>query len=319
MHNKNSDQAETSPDIEYKTPYRAILEPRDMAKWQRSSAYNEIVSFIEQLSQSVKGKRISSQYKVSTNAQGISQLLEEAKQWIDEFPPDASSASRFGNNSFRRWHEKLSKQIPELLRKLLPLQFHDAICELAPYLVEAFGNASRIDYGSGHELSFLVWLLCLCKIGFLEPSDSTAMVLVVFKKYIDLCRQLQRTYKLEPAGSHGVWGLDDYQFLPFYFGSAQFIGSEITPAESISPRLISSQGDEYLYLQGIRFIMEMKSGPFFEHSRQLYDISGVTKWEKVNQGLGKMYKAEVLGKFPVVQHLLFGSLASISSSPAYKS
>ncbi|KAJ2801607.1 Serine/threonine-protein phosphatase 2A activator [Coemansia guatemalensis] len=290
-----------------------------MAKWKCSLAYSEIVSFIEQLSQSVEGKTVSSQYEVSTNAQNICQLLEETERWIDQFPPDTSSTSRFGNKSFRKWHDKLTKQAPELLRRLLPPRLCDATPELAPYLSEGFGNATRIDYGSGHELSFLVWLLCLCKVGYLEPSDSTAIVLVVFKKYLDVCRQLQRMYKLEPAGSHGVWGLDDYQFLPFYFGSAQFIGSEIAPAESISPRLICEQGDEYLYLQGIRFIMEMKSGPFFEHSRQLYDISGVPKWEKVNQGLGKMYKAEVLGKFPVVQHLLFGSLASISSSAAYRS
>ena len=41
-------------------------------------------------------------------------------------------------------------------------------------------------------------------------------------------------------------------------------------------------------------LCKVKSGPFAEHSNQLYNISGVPAWSKVNSGLIKMYKAEVI-------------------------
>jgi len=52
----------------------------------------------------------------------------------------------------------------------------------------------------------------------------------------------------------------------------------------------------------------VKKGPFFEHSPTLYDISAVPYWGKINKGMVKMYKVEVLGKFPVIQHFPIGKV-----------
>jgi serine/threonine-protein phosphatase 2A activator len=54
----------------------------------------------------------------------------------------------------------------------------------------------------------------------------------------------------------------------------------------------------------------MKKGPFGEHSPQLNNISFVPHqlWQKVNLGMIKMYQLELLDKFPIVQHFLFGRL-----------
>jgi serine/threonine-protein phosphatase 2A activator len=126
--------------------------------------------------------------------------------------------------------------------------------------------------------------------------------------YLDLCRKLQRTYYLEPAGSKGQWCLDDYQFLPFLWGSSQLTDDgPIEPKQATDERFYRDLANDYLYLSAIKYINEVKTGPFFEHSSTLYDISNVAQWSKVNQGMIKMYHGEVCLNLCLFIHFKFNS------------
>ncbi len=91
---------------------------------------------------------------------------------------------------------------------------------------------------------------------------------------------------LEPAGSHGVWGLDDYQMLAFLFGASQLCRSPDYLPESIHTEKAMNDSENYMYFGCIKFIKAVKKGcPFSESSPMLNDISAVPSWEKVTQGL----------------------------------
>ncbi|KOX68543.1 Serine/threonine-protein phosphatase 2A activator [Melipona quadrifasciata] len=240
-------------------------------------------------------------------------MLNEFDEWITQIPP-TEQPQRFGNKSFRVWHEKLQQNGIVELQKVLPEKLHRAVPEIVQYLYEGFGNPTRIDYGTGHEMAFLMFLCCMFKIGAFTQDDKVAVVVKIFNRYLELVRRLQLTYRMEPAGSHGVWSLDDYQFVPFIWGSAQLIGighSRIEPRHFVEPDIIQAFSKQYMFLGCIEFISKVKIGPFAEHSNQLWNVSAVSSWVKVNSGLIKMYRAEVLAKFPVIQHVFFGSLLSI--------
>ncbi len=138
----------------------------------------------------------------------------------------------------------------------------------------------------------------------------------VFQRYLLLMRKIQLVYVLEPAGSHGVWGLDDYQHLAFLFGASQLVKNPhgYTPESIHSESAITKDSEDYMYFACIKFIKQVKKGvPFGESSPILNDISAVPTWEKVQQGLLKMFQAEVIGKHPVIKHLKFGSLVNFNS------
>lgn len=180
--------------------------------------------------------------------------------WVDQFPP-LQQPMRYGNKAFRSWHAKLLREAIPACKRLLTPTTQGAEVELAAYLCDSFGNATRIDYGTGHETNFMLFLYCIAKLGLIGASDLAAVGLKIFPAYMRVCRKLQRTYWLEPAGSHGVWSLDDYQFLVFLFGSAQLLNHRhIKPRSIHSPDVLEGYSKDYLYLQAVGFINDVKVG-----------------------------------------------------------
>ena len=158
--------------------------------------------------------------KITSRLQPIDQYLDMLIQKVHDCPPIVQPM-RFGNKAFRQWLDLVQSSIQADCSKFSAQSgFEKAIPEISVYLLESFGSHERLDYGTGHELSFVVFLFCLFKLGVLLEADLEATINCVFQKYMLLMRLIQSQYVLEPAGSHGVWGLDDYQMLAFLFGAS---------------------------------------------------------------------------------------------------
>ncbi|KAK3659708.1 Serine/threonine-protein phosphatase 2A activator 1 [Elasticomyces elasticus] len=329
----------------FSTPTKRIHDGDDLSFFLSSTAYRDLTIWLMQLNRSMFPTSMSdggfeaciltSPPVLSAAVNSLRSMLDALTSLFDQAPP-STGPRRFGNVAFRVWHRLAEGQADDLLRThLSPLlqacekdnNPSEMIEELKAYFLGSFGSAQRLDYGTGHELSFLAFLGCLWKLNVFAEGEERSIVTGIIQPYLVLIRRLILIYTLEPAGSHGVWGLDDHSFAPYIFGSAQLgppidskdygkpVPTEGSLSTAPSPAAVANKArtldykDDNMYFSAIQFIYDVKRGPFWEHSPILYDISGLKDgWAKINKGMLKMYAAEVLGKFPVVQHFPFGSM-----------
>lgn len=295
-------------------PRPRIRTDHDIDTWKTTRSYQDYAIFLRRLNQSVVGYCLP--YNPGTLSHAVEKLLgllDTLDEWISEIPPQ-KSPQRFGNLAFRTWGTRLEQRADDLLESLLSHEFSGVLPHVKPLFLTSFGSFTRMDYGTGHETSFALFLFTLTLVRFFRSTEEEEreLVLRVFVRYLQLCWKLQDSYRLEPAGSHGVWGLDDSSFLGYIFGSGQLRDQTEIPVTAV---LQPSLPPTNLYFLSVSRIHQVKVGPFHEHSSQLYSIAtGVPNWNKVNSGLFKMYEAEVLGKRVVVQHIPLGGLLEWDTS-----
>lgn len=214
--NNNIPRLETLDENELVTfivPVKKINDGQDVPAFLTSRAYSNIMTFVLQLNYAMFPSYISSSTAHLGNSQPwqldestivfsntvnrLRNLLADIEDIIDETPPDPGPR-RFGNISFRKWVERVEDESKSLLERHLPTNIlrvrvtceMDPHPELASYLLGSFGSSQRLDYGTGHELSFLAFLGGIWKLGGFGESKSPGdeergLVVGVIEPYVD--------------------------------------------------------------------------------------------------------------------------------------
>lgn len=196
---------DTSEPHTFVEPTKRIHESQDVSAFLTSKAYSDIMTFILQLNRAMFPTKLddgttqtwplgSDAVQFSAPVRQLQRLLSKLEDIVQEVPPD-TGPRRFGNISFRRWHEVLASRASDLLRECLPAELLDrrsstgqgvtAEAELKAYFLGSWGSGQRLDYGTGHELSFLAFLGAIWKLhGFPQSEfgvEERALVLGVIE------------------------------------------------------------------------------------------------------------------------------------------
>lgn len=181
----------------FSAPSKCINDGPDVARFLTSKAYRDIGVFVMQLNRALCPRKspsgpsktfplVGGNRQDTAAVRKLRDLLDRTAKFIDDAPPDPGPR-RFGNISFRKWYQLLEDNLDALLREFVSADILDfgatagatahpgasgedsqipgAIDELRAYFLGGFGSPQRLDYGTGHELSFLAFLGCLWKLG----------------------------------------------------------------------------------------------------------------------------------------------------------
>lgn len=253
----------------------------------KTDAYRKVKEFIYKIDLSIK------ENKMPRNEIIIMPVLLECEKAIEETEL-SKEPCRFANKGMVTVIEKIEK-------------LSDEKCNGNLYLKESFGNKVRMDYGTGHELNFLCFILTQVKQNepnlFRAPNSSqeegiidshylndVEFILDNMWYYMKLIRRHIKKFNIEPAGARGCWSVNDFSLMGHVMGSGVAV---------LEPTL----SDFYLKYKDIWSEAIKRPNPL------LFQIIALDA-RSANLGLIKMYFNDVLEKFVVTQHFIFGEILS---------
>ncbi|KAI5181173.1 serine/threonine-protein phosphatase 2A activator [Nematocida sp. AWRm80] len=213
----------------------------EVNRFKSSSAYKDILRMVNETSKSI----------IEGNIIDRGTILDKIISLINNTPIEQSQENRYGNKAFVVLMNKLDGCVVEIINSI-PAKYStaslnsSAVKILSEYLINSFGNRTRIDYGTGHELNYFCFLIVLNKLNVIGVND----IFTLLKEYFTIVRTLILKYKLEPAGSRGAWGIDDYQLLPFLFGTSEILSNTHNTSLTISQL---HNKNKYLYYTAYKY------------------------------------------------------------------
>jgi len=142
--------------LKFTTPERRLVSSHDLTLFQASPAHALLLSFVTDLNNSVLNLPNSSPVPVPSIVVHLLEILDHVAATVTKFPAEDAGGSRFGNKSFQRFYDALWERAGGWHSGVgLPPGSEE---EVQRYFCESFGNRTRIDYGSGHELNFIAWM-----------------------------------------------------------------------------------------------------------------------------------------------------------------
>ncbi|GAA5979096.1 hypothetical protein JCM5350_007064 [Sporobolomyces pararoseus] len=187
---------------------RKILNESDLISWKQSLPFEWIQEYIKELIESTEIESIE-QGEPSQAIEQLCKFLDKVERLVQDAQPFEPCNQKHAFSSFR---SKLAVLATSLHLELLPslLRADVLLPELQFHLLRSFGSQSRLDYGTGHELSFMLYLLSLRLTGILrQEGDSKFVVREVLKRYWKVTELGRKKFGLVVAGRRGVWKKDE--------------------------------------------------------------------------------------------------------------